>query len=436
LYSIAHSPNGWTDTEIAIEWIKDFDKQTKFKAAGETRVLLLDGHSSHHALDLLRYALQNGIVILGYPPHCTHALQGLDVVCFAKMKLAWRDEITRFEELHRTEVKKADFAELFGRAYAKAFSSDTIKAAFKATGIHPFNPHPSPVRRVMEVYHSQPQTPVQPDLDEPSTVIPDDHIDPALFTPSKQRPNFVRALRNSKTGSFLVATPKIRSSQTILPPVLERLAEIPQPDWVSLDHPAERQTKSDMEQKIEQLTEQLKEAHIHIQSQDEVIHGAHAQLIVQNLHLNQLNKSLNAKETRKSGDRTKLYPEGKGRMLTKEDYIDEIKRAAEIKKQKEEETKRKQEARAANKAIKETADKIWKERVKLHDKEVQKWKANCVKLRSQKVKAKDLPKKPKRPIKKEILVELKRAKEAEEGEDESEEEYEEDDESEESTHSD
>jgi len=46
----------------------------------------MDGHASHFSLELLEYAQANNIEILGYPPHCTHALQGLDVVCFAKMK--------------------------------------------------------------------------------------------------------------------------------------------------------------------------------------------------------------------------------------------------------------------------------------------------------------------------------------------------------------
>lgn len=73
--------NGWTDGEIALEWMKnDFNPATKEKAAGQTRVLLMDGHGSHYTLELLEYAQANNIVILGYPPHCTHVLQGLDVV--------------------------------------------------------------------------------------------------------------------------------------------------------------------------------------------------------------------------------------------------------------------------------------------------------------------------------------------------------------------
>jgi hypothetical protein len=93
--------------------IKDFDAQMKDKAGGQTRVLLMDGHSSHYTLELLEYARTHGIVILGYLPHCTHALQGLDVVCFAKMKNEFNHKINKFEDLHKPRVTKANFAGVF-----------------------------------------------------------------------------------------------------------------------------------------------------------------------------------------------------------------------------------------------------------------------------------------------------------------------------------
>src|SRR3954447_26177835 len=120
-YSIAHSPNGWTDGELGLQWIiKDFDAQTREKAKGRTRVLLMDGHSSHYTFELLQFARANNITILGYPPHCTHALQGLDIVCFARMKDEFRHEIQAFEDLHKSKVRKSDFAGVFGHAFLRA----------------------------------------------------------------------------------------------------------------------------------------------------------------------------------------------------------------------------------------------------------------------------------------------------------------------------
>ena len=141
LFRFAYSENGWTDGKIAMLWmVKDFDAQTKEKANGEYWVLLMDGHSSHYTLEILQYVNDNKIRILGYPPHCTHVLQGLDVVCFAKMKSEFRHKIQAFEDLHFSNVAKSDFAGVFSCAFLCAFTPDTIKAAFSTTGIFPFNP--------------------------------------------------------------------------------------------------------------------------------------------------------------------------------------------------------------------------------------------------------------------------------------------------------
>lgn len=123
------------------EWIKtEFDPKTREKAAGEKHVLLMDGHSSHFTPEVIEFALARNIAILGYPPHCTHALQGLDVVCFAKMKNKLKKSIADFEEENQRDVGKNDFAFVFGRAFNLAFTPVTVKAAFAATGIFPFNP--------------------------------------------------------------------------------------------------------------------------------------------------------------------------------------------------------------------------------------------------------------------------------------------------------
>jgi len=112
--SICHSPNGWTNGELGLMWMKkDFDPTTKDKATGTTQVLLMDGHSSHYTYELLDYAQKNNITILGYPPHCMHVLQGLDVICFAKMKTEFHQEIRAFEELTHCTMTKCDFTGVF-----------------------------------------------------------------------------------------------------------------------------------------------------------------------------------------------------------------------------------------------------------------------------------------------------------------------------------
>jgi hypothetical protein len=173
----------------------------------------------------LDYCKANNIVVLGYPPHCTHALQGLDVVCFATMKEAWKAEINAFEELHQRGVDKEDFCGVWGRAFLTAFTPDLVKAAFEATGIHPFNrniisarqmkpseptsthaafplPQSSPVRAVLAAFHNHefthqdlhPDSPARAGpstfpgslsspLSTPTREIP---INPALYSPKRR----------------------------------------------------------------------------------------------------------------------------------------------------------------------------------------------------------------------------------------------------------
>ena len=195
ILSFAKSPNGWTDMDIALEWLRRiFNPQTKDKAAGRKRVLLLDGHNSHFSLNLLEYCIENHIIVICYPAHCTHALQGLDVACFAKMKHIWHAELDEYYQIYGKHVNKQTYARVFGTAFLKAFDRDTILAAFRATGVHPYDPTviteqqmkpsevtstrttfplkmSSPVRRVMAVFHHQPATAFEQDLDtyQPST---------------------------------------------------------------------------------------------------------------------------------------------------------------------------------------------------------------------------------------------------------------------------
>ncbi|THU87188.1 hypothetical protein K435DRAFT_632489, partial [Dendrothele bispora CBS 962.96] len=111
----------------------------KFRDEGRTWALFMDGHSSHFTPEIIQFAMTMNIMIVSYPPHCTHALQGLDVVCFAKMKTELKNAIQEFEETHLRNIGKADFMGVFLKGFAKSFDETTVKAAFRVTGIFPFD---------------------------------------------------------------------------------------------------------------------------------------------------------------------------------------------------------------------------------------------------------------------------------------------------------
>jgi hypothetical protein len=139
LSRLGYSKKGWTNGEIGAEWIKHFDEQTKGKANGKWRSLLVDGHNSHYTQAFLEYATVHRIHVLCYPAHATHVYQGLDVVIFGILKLYWTQAKEQWEREQRTTIDKTNFLEIHGAAHIKTLTPETIKMAFEKTGVFPFN---------------------------------------------------------------------------------------------------------------------------------------------------------------------------------------------------------------------------------------------------------------------------------------------------------
>jgi hypothetical protein len=142
LNSYCRSAKGWTENEIAVDYLQWFDEHTRSKLApGEKRLLLLDGHVSHFSKAFIERALELDIVVLCYPPHSTHIFQGLDVVLFSRAKAEWTKSRDKWEFETGEGVTKETFLQVFGEAYIAAFTPENNKKAFEKTGVHPFNRH-------------------------------------------------------------------------------------------------------------------------------------------------------------------------------------------------------------------------------------------------------------------------------------------------------
>ncbi len=80
------SKNGWIANHIAFNWLtKIFLPETK-PPGNEARLLILDGHGSHHTTEFLWECKTNNIWLVFLPPHLTHVLQPLDLSCFCPIK--------------------------------------------------------------------------------------------------------------------------------------------------------------------------------------------------------------------------------------------------------------------------------------------------------------------------------------------------------------
>jgi hypothetical protein len=139
---VSSSPTGWTNNDIGLAWLEQvFNRETKQKArlGRDWRLLILDGHGSHLSIDFIEYCEAHKILLAVFPPHSTHTLQPLDVVCFKSLSTNYSAKLT--DHLFKTQgllaVQKGDFFPLFWSAWESTLTTKLVLKAFEATGIAP-----------------------------------------------------------------------------------------------------------------------------------------------------------------------------------------------------------------------------------------------------------------------------------------------------------
>lgn len=137
---IAVSDNGWTNNKLGVQWLKHFNAYTQTRTIGARRLLVLDGHESHHSLEFQELCKENNIYTLCMPPHSSHLLQPLDVGCFSPLKRAYSREIESLIRHHINHITKLEFLPAVRTAYDRSFTSANICSAFKAAGLVPHQP--------------------------------------------------------------------------------------------------------------------------------------------------------------------------------------------------------------------------------------------------------------------------------------------------------
>jgi hypothetical protein len=137
---IALSQNGWTNNQLGLDWLKHFDKSTAKRSVGSYRLLILDGHESHHSVEFERYCKENKIITLCMPAHASHLLQPLDVGCFAVLKKAYGREIEHLIRCSITHISKTEFFDAFHAAFKATFTESNIRGGFRGAGLAPFDP--------------------------------------------------------------------------------------------------------------------------------------------------------------------------------------------------------------------------------------------------------------------------------------------------------
>jgi len=415
---ITVSKKGWTDQNIAVDYLRKFDEQTGEKADGRTRVLFLDGHSSHDSLELVDNAREKDIKILAYPSHTTHVLQGLDVVCFAQLKQKHAQKIREFKENNNLALTHKCFLRTFGPAFIEAFTPETVRAAFSATGIYPFSrgvvppekmgpsealstnpPIPgvlaTPVRKVVSAFSYHRSTEQTGEEIPPSQTFADD------MTPTKRIKILHASLRTSSSTSFLVSeTPVPHSSIKIHEPNYEKppaaLSEL------GFSDDSEDEAGMSTEQirdENKRLRQTLKEAQKHIRIRDQVIEANHAEIIVQNLANRQLHASLFQKEKRRGKKKNPTLDFASGRHVTSDESRAELKRSKDERDAKEREKRERATARSEKRERKAIEDEKWDRAKDRYEARLRKWEKVCDALN----KGEARPPKPRRRRKVDVI---------------------------------
>jgi DDE superfamily endonuclease len=170
--SISISPNGWTDQELGSAWLRnDFDPATRDKAAGQYRLLILDGHNSHCTFTFCKYAADKKIIIICLPSHTTHALQPCDVGAFGPLAQSWKREVTLAAQ-SLIAIRKDNLLVHYHTARVEALKPTTIQSAFRKTGIWPLNPDAIPFSAFEPSKHTTTQAAQPLPAHLPSILVP------------------------------------------------------------------------------------------------------------------------------------------------------------------------------------------------------------------------------------------------------------------------
>ena len=81
----AGNKSGCMQQEQFLIFLKHFTHNTEVTVNCKV-LLLIDNHNSHRSVAAVDFCKQNGIILLSFPPHCSHKLQPLDRSVYGPLK--------------------------------------------------------------------------------------------------------------------------------------------------------------------------------------------------------------------------------------------------------------------------------------------------------------------------------------------------------------
>jgi DDE superfamily endonuclease len=134
------SESGYSNDELAFEYIHHFDRQTRKYQQGAHRILLCDGYKSHLTREILEFCEHQQIHIFALPPHTSHILQPLNVVLFQPFKHFHAKAVDNVTRTGCSHFDKLEFLATITSIRKETFKRNSILSAFRECGLVPYNP--------------------------------------------------------------------------------------------------------------------------------------------------------------------------------------------------------------------------------------------------------------------------------------------------------
>ncbi|ENI03184.1 hypothetical protein COCC4DRAFT_93927, partial [Bipolaris maydis ATCC 48331] len=125
-YAFRLSSTGYSNDTLSLEWLKHFDYYSSRRQRGVYRLLIFDGFGSHCTVEFFRYADDHKIILFTLPPHTSHDLQPLDVVCFQPFKHYHKSAVEAATRTGCTDFNKVEFLYAIKGIRAATFKQRTI----------------------------------------------------------------------------------------------------------------------------------------------------------------------------------------------------------------------------------------------------------------------------------------------------------------------
>lgn len=135
----AGNSSGWMTEKEFILFLDHFIKFVK-PSEQEPVLLLLDNHHSHVNIAVVKKAKENHVIMLSFPPHCSHNLQPLDVGVYGPFKNYLSRTQTAW--MHNNPGKTMTVYDIPGvvkDSLPLAMNPSNIMNGFRATGVWPLN---------------------------------------------------------------------------------------------------------------------------------------------------------------------------------------------------------------------------------------------------------------------------------------------------------